>query len=39
MDEFFLISRELNFTYKDLLVMPTFERKYFISKIVEMYKK
>ena len=38
MDEFFLLSRELNFNYTDLLKIPTFERKYFISKILEIYK-
>lgn len=38
MDEFFFLSKELNFTYSDLLKIPTFERKYFISKILEMYK-
>jgi len=39
MDEFFYLSRDLSFTYNDLLKMPTFERKYFMSKIIESYKK
>jgi hypothetical protein len=26
-----------NFVYSDILIMPTYERKYFIGKIVEEY--
>jgi hypothetical protein len=28
-----------NFIYSDILIMPTYERKYFIGKIVEEYDK
>ena len=39
-DEFYHLSKNFSFTYDNLLVMPTFERKYFINKfITEIEKK
>jgi hypothetical protein len=35
MDEIYYLVKYANFTYNDLLVMPTFERKYFLEKLVE----
>ena len=40
LDEFYHLSKNFSFTYDNLLVMPTFERKYFINKfITEIEKK
>jgi len=35
LDEFYVCTKELGISYSDLLKMPVFERKYFISKYVE----
>jgi len=39
LDEIYYLSRHANFSYSDILIMPVFERKYFISKMVEEFDK
>ena len=39
MDEIYYLCKYCNFTYKDCMTMPTFERKYFINKLIEENKK
>jgi hypothetical protein len=34
MDEFYYLIKFANFSYLDLLKMPTFERKYFLDKLI-----
>jgi hypothetical protein len=33
LDEFYYLSKHVNMSYSDLLLMPTFERKFFIDKL------
>lgn len=35
MDEMYYLVKYANFSYEDLLKMPTFERKYFVEKLIE----
>lgn len=35
LDEVFFLVKNANFSYHDLMNMPTYERKYFIGKIIE----
>ena len=35
MDEFYYLSKYVHLSYQDLLKIPTFERKYFINKLIE----
>ena len=35
LDEFYFLGKHVNFSYGDMLIMPVFERKYFINKIIE----
>ena len=37
LDETFFLVKNANFTYVDVMTMPTYERKYFIGKVVEEY--
>ena len=37
LDETFLLVKNANFTYVDVMTMPTYERKYFIGKVMEEY--
>lgn len=39
MDEIFALVKYGNFSYSDLLIMPVYERKYFVEKLVETFKK
>jgi len=39
LDEIYYLSRHANFSYSDTLTMPTYERKYFINKLVEEFEK
>jgi hypothetical protein len=39
MDEFYFLIKLGHFTYSDLLMMPTFERKYFFDKLLGEYQK
>lgn len=35
LDEIFYLVKYANFSYSDILIMPTFERRYFIEKLIE----
>ena len=39
LDEIYDLSKHANFSYSDILIMPVFERKYFINKLVEEFDK
>jgi len=39
LDEIYYLTKLGNFTYSDLLMMPTFERKYFMDKLTSEYQK
>jgi len=39
LDEIYYLTRHANFSYNDLINMPTYERKYFIGKLVEEFEK
>ena len=39
LDEIYYLCKHANFSYTDILIMPVFERKYFISKLVEEFDK
>jgi hypothetical protein len=37
LDETFFLIKNANFSYVDVMSMPTYERKYFIGKVMEEY--
>ena len=37
LDEIFFLVKNANFSYVDVMTMPTYERKYFIGKVLEEY--
>ena len=37
LDETFFLVKNANFSYVDIMTMPTYERKYFIGKVMEEY--
>lgn len=37
LDETFFLVKNANFSYVDVMSMPTYERKYFIGKVMEEY--
>jgi len=37
LDETFFLVKNANFSYVDVMTMPTYERKYFIGKVLEEY--
>jgi hypothetical protein len=37
LDETFFLVKNANFSYVDVMTMPTYERKYFIGKVIEEY--
>jgi len=39
MDEIFYLTKYANFSYSDIMIMPTYERKYFINKLIEVHSK
>jgi len=39
LDEFYYLSKHANFSYSDILSMPTYERKYFVDKLIEEFSK
>jgi hypothetical protein len=39
MDEFYYLIKFANFSYSDVSSMPTFERRYFIDKLIKEYEK
>jgi hypothetical protein len=39
MDEFYYLIKYGQFSYSDLLNLPTYERKYFLEKLITEYEK
>jgi hypothetical protein len=39
LDEIFFLVKLANFSYGDILKMPTYERKYFIEKLIDTMSK
>jgi hypothetical protein len=39
LDEIYYLTKLANFSYSDIMNMPTFERKFFIDKLTEEYQK
>jgi hypothetical protein len=39
LEEIFYLVKYGKFSYRDILIMPTFERKFFIDKLVDTFKK
>lgn len=39
LDEFYYLSKNVNFSYSDMMTMPTYERKYFINKLSSEFEK
>jgi hypothetical protein len=39
LDEIYYLIRYSNFSYNDLMKIPTYERKYFVDKLVEEFQK
>ena len=37
LDETFFLVKNANFSYVEVMNMPTYERKYFIGKVIEEY--
>ncbi len=37
LDETFFLVKNANYSYSDVLTMPTYQRKYFIGKVVQEY--
>jgi len=35
LDEIFYLVKYANFSYSDILIMPTIERRYFIQKLID----
>jgi hypothetical protein len=39
LDEIYYLVKHANFSYGDLINMPTYERKYFVNKLIEEFQK
>jgi hypothetical protein len=39
LEEIFYLVKYGKFSYRDILIIPTFERKFFIDKLVDTFKK
>ena len=39
LDELYYLTKLANFSYSDLMSMPSFERRYFMDKLQEEYEK
>jgi hypothetical protein len=39
LDEIYYLCKHANFTYSDILNMPTYERRYFVDKLIESLQK
>jgi hypothetical protein len=39
LDEIYYLIRYSNFSYNDLMKIPTYERRYFVEKLVEEFQK
>jgi hypothetical protein len=37
LDEIHFLVKNANYTYSDIMIMPTYQRKYFIGKVVQEY--
>jgi hypothetical protein len=37
LDEIHFLVKNANYSYSDILTMPTYQRKYFIGKVVQEY--
>lgn len=35
LDEIYYLCKMVNMTYSDVMTMPTYERKFFINKLIE----
>jgi len=35
MDEFLILSMKTSLSYQDFIIMPVFQRKYLVNKIIE----
>jgi hypothetical protein len=39
LDEIYYLVKLANFSYSDVMIMPTFERKYYMDKLHKEYEK
>jgi len=39
LDEIYYLIRHAHFSYSDIMSMPTYERKYFVNKLIEEFQK
>ena len=39
LDEIYYLIRHAHFSYADIMIMPTYERKYFINKLATEFEK
>ena len=39
MDEIYYLCKYVNFSYSDILIMPTYQRKYYLEKLYEEHSK
>jgi hypothetical protein len=39
LDEIYYLTKFANFSYSDLMSMPSFERRFFMDKLIEEYEK
>ncbi len=39
MDEIYYLAKYCHFSYSDIMKMPTYERKYYVEKLIEDFKR
>jgi hypothetical protein len=39
LDEIYLLVKHANFSYRDVVRMPIFERRYFVEKLIDEFNK
>jgi hypothetical protein len=39
LDEIYYLVKHANFAYRDIMSMPTYERRFFVNKLVEEFEK
>jgi hypothetical protein len=39
LDEIYYLVKHANFSYSDVMVMPTYERRFFVGKLVDEFEK
>jgi len=39
LDEIYMLVKHCNFSYSDIYKMPTYQRKYFLDKLIEEHNK